>query len=235
MGISVQQLRAKIGTFSQPVKCKQTFKTFKPMGLSLAIKAVLFYLLLAQCVESNPGPPKTGRNSDTIRGRSDATASSSSGQEAEVPASLTRPPRSCSSGRSTSQISITDMLHFRDPRVISETDTGDTGDTDMDDVDQLDCQNLDFGLIILEIRKDVKGIHTKFDIMEHTVNQLKVDNEELKKQNKNLVQTVNDLSERLKHVESVPEISQNKHKKMETQMKRNNLKFHNVPEQQNET
>ncbi|KAH3772024.1 hypothetical protein DPMN_173355 [Dreissena polymorpha] len=71
--------------------------------------------------------------------------------------------------------------------------------------------------------------------MEHTVNQLKVDNEELKKQNKNLVQTVNDLSERLKHVESVSEISQNKHEKIETQMKRNNLKFHNVPEQQNET
>ncbi|KAH3786719.1 hypothetical protein DPMN_164828 [Dreissena polymorpha] len=71
--------------------------------------------------------------------------------------------------------------------MISETDTGDTGDTDMDDVDQLDCQNLDFGLILLEIRKDVKGIHTQFDIMEHTVNQLKVDNEELKTHNKNLV------------------------------------------------
>ncbi|KAH3772025.1 hypothetical protein DPMN_173356 [Dreissena polymorpha] len=114
MGISVQQWRAKIGTFSQPVKCKQTLQTLKPMGLSLAIKAVLFYLLLAQCVESNPGPPKAGRNSGTIRGRSDAPASSSSGQEADVAASLTRPPRACSSGRSTSQISITDMLHSRD-------------------------------------------------------------------------------------------------------------------------
>ncbi|KAH3727943.1 hypothetical protein DPMN_053889 [Dreissena polymorpha] len=228
MGISVQQWRAKIGTFSQPVKCKQTLQTLKPMGLSLAIKAVLFYLLLAQCVESNPGPPKAGRNSGTIRGRSDAPASSSSGQEADVAASLTRPPRACSSWRSTSQISITDMLHSRDPRAISETDTGDTV---TDGVDQLDCQNLDFGLILLEIRKDVKGI----DIMEHTANQLKVDNEELKKQNKNLVQTVNDLSERLKHVESVSEISQNKHEKIDTQMKRNNLKFHNVPEQQNET
>ncbi|KAH3820959.1 hypothetical protein DPMN_122712 [Dreissena polymorpha] len=230
MGISVQQWHAKIGTFSQPVKCKQTFQTLKPMGLSLAIKAVLFYLLLALCVESNLGPPKTGSNSGTIHGRSDATASSTSRQEAEVPASLTRPPHACSSGRSPSQISITDMLHFRDPRVISERDTG---DTDMD-VDQLDCQNLDFGLILLEIRKDVKGIHTKFDIMEHTVNQLKVDNEELKKQNKNIMQTVNVLSERLKHVESVSEISQNKHEKIETQMKRNNLKFHNVPKQQNE-
>ncbi|KAH3747203.1 hypothetical protein DPMN_181624 [Dreissena polymorpha] len=168
MGISVQQWRAKIGTFSQPVKCKQTFQKLKPMGLSLAIKAVIFYLLLAQCVESNPGPPKTGRKSGTIRGRSDATASSTSGQEAEVPASLTRPPRACSSGRSTNQISITDMLHFRDPRVISETDTGDTGDTDMDDVDQLDCQNLDFGNILLEIRKDVKRIHTKFDRQDKT-------------------------------------------------------------------
>ncbi|KAH3818056.1 hypothetical protein DPMN_119645 [Dreissena polymorpha] len=89
-------------------------------------------MLLAQCVEPKSGPPKTSLNSGKIRGRSDATATRSSVQYGDVTATLTRPPRTWTSGRLTSQISITDMLHFRDPTGISETNTGDT-DTDGDD------------------------------------------------------------------------------------------------------
>ncbi|KAH3853210.1 hypothetical protein DPMN_095732 [Dreissena polymorpha] len=70
------------------------------------------------------------------------------------------------------------MLHLRDPTEISNTNTG---DTDTDGVDQLDYQDLNSGLILLEIHKDLKGIHNKFDIMERRVNQLKSENEELKK------------------------------------------------------
>ncbi|XP_052795436.1 uncharacterized protein LOC128228275 [Mya arenaria] len=61
MGISLQQWRAKIGTFSkQLIKNKAVLgsRILQLQGLSLSIRIFLFFILLAQCVEPNPGPSK---------------------------------------------------------------------------------------------------------------------------------------------------------------------------------
>ena len=56
MSISTSQWRVKIGAFSQPVKTKTHIKTLKTKYVSLAIQIALFYMLVVQGIESNPGP-----------------------------------------------------------------------------------------------------------------------------------------------------------------------------------
>ncbi|WAR15908.1 hypothetical protein MAR_030502, partial [Mya arenaria] len=69
MGISLQQWRGKIGTFSQTLKNSFILNLIilQQKGLSLAIRIALFYLLCAQCVEPNPGPPKVNPGTNTTK------------------------------------------------------------------------------------------------------------------------------------------------------------------------
>ncbi|XP_052765759.1 uncharacterized protein LOC128207012 [Mya arenaria] len=69
MGISLQQWRGKIGTFSQTLKNSFILNLIilQQKGLSLAIRIALFYLLCAQCVEPNPGPPKVFQGTNTTK------------------------------------------------------------------------------------------------------------------------------------------------------------------------
>ena len=59
MGVTIEVWRQRIGTFSQPVRCKSAFNTLqlKSKYISLCIRTVLFLMLVVQGVESNPGPP----------------------------------------------------------------------------------------------------------------------------------------------------------------------------------
>lgn len=68
MGIDINQWRARIGCFSQPVKKCVHIQTLKIKHISFALRLVLFLLLVVQGIESNPGPPRPGRNSGA-RGR----------------------------------------------------------------------------------------------------------------------------------------------------------------------
>ena len=64
MGVSVEQWRQRIGTFSQPVRCPSLIPTLKlnTKYISLSIRTALFLILVTQGVESNPGPtPGPGR------------------------------------------------------------------------------------------------------------------------------------------------------------------------------
>lgn len=67
MGIDINQWRARIGCFSQPVKKFIHIQTLKIKHVSFALRLVLFLLLVVQGIESNPGP-RPGRNSG-VRGR----------------------------------------------------------------------------------------------------------------------------------------------------------------------
>ena len=68
-GVSVELWRIRIGCFVMPKKCKTHLKTLKPVTMSLAIRLVLFYLLVVEGVESNPGPPGPSRRSNTAGAR----------------------------------------------------------------------------------------------------------------------------------------------------------------------
>ena len=71
MGNSVEQWRASIGGFCQPVKSKSRLKTLQVKCrtfVSLAIRITLFLLLVVEGVEANPGPPRSNP-ADPGRGR----------------------------------------------------------------------------------------------------------------------------------------------------------------------
>ena len=60
MGNTLNQWRAAVGGFCQPVKCKTRFKTLQiryHCFMSLGLRTLLLVLLVAQGVEPNPGPP----------------------------------------------------------------------------------------------------------------------------------------------------------------------------------
>ena len=46
-----------------PRKCKSQLRTLKQVPINFVIRLVLFYLLVAEGIESNPGP-QTGSTSD---------------------------------------------------------------------------------------------------------------------------------------------------------------------------
>ena len=68
MGVTVEQWRAKIGSFSQPFKTKSRLETLKWKSVSLALRLVLFFLLVAEGIEANPGPGSRGRGGNGGRG-----------------------------------------------------------------------------------------------------------------------------------------------------------------------
>ena len=73
MGVDLYTYRLRIGSFSQPSRCKFRMRTLSVSSnrICLCIRVVLFVLLVAQCVEHNPGPidkAATGRGSPSGRG-----------------------------------------------------------------------------------------------------------------------------------------------------------------------
>ena len=58
MGVSIQQWRAVIGCFSQPLKVRTRLKTLSLKYVSLSVRILLFFLLVVEGVEANPGPLK---------------------------------------------------------------------------------------------------------------------------------------------------------------------------------
>ena len=56
--------------------------------------------------------------------------------------------------------------------------------------------------ILLEIRKDVMSLNSKFDTLSKSVNQLKVENRKLKDQNDKLETKVSTLTDKLQSVET---------------------------------
>ena len=75
MGVTVEQWRAKIGSFLQPVKSKTRLDTLKcnVKSLTLAIRLLLFFLLVAEGIEANPGPASRGRGATGGRGAARGT------------------------------------------------------------------------------------------------------------------------------------------------------------------
>ena len=79
MGISITEWRARIGSFSQPQSASRcTFSktsVLNAKSITLCLRIALFLILIAQCIEPNPGPGRSGKQLFTTNS---ASASSSS-------------------------------------------------------------------------------------------------------------------------------------------------------------
>ena len=56
MGISIELWRMSVGSFVMALKCKTRLKTLRLKYVSLTIRILLFFFLLAEGLEANPGP-----------------------------------------------------------------------------------------------------------------------------------------------------------------------------------
>lgn len=278
MGISVEQWRVKIGTFCQPNKCKTKLKTLELRYVSLCIRVILFYLLVAEGIETNAGPPwrPTGRGSRGNRsnrgeacgfgppsGRGSRWASqrdyfANDGTDGIMDHRVYGPLRSehLISQSSAGQQSSNSWLINAQPQsqmVSNELTRNDTSDNEsdntlFDDVNNYDNSGSDASTsgnipqggnnmtdLLLEIRRDVKQMNKKFDGMERTVKDLKKDNQHLKQQNERLSKQVYELSNSVTKLEARAKESEKKNEQLETQSRRDNLKFYGIEEDPKET
>ena len=70
MGVSLTLWRARIGCFVKPRMCRTRVETVKPVFVSLAIRLTLFYLLIAEGIESNSGPNSRSTDAGSEQGSS---------------------------------------------------------------------------------------------------------------------------------------------------------------------
>ena len=89
--------------------------------------------------------------------------------------------------------------------------------------------------LLLEIRSDVKRMNKKFDSLDKKVKVLKLDNKQLKQQNENLSKQVTDLTTTVISLETRIQDTEKKNEQQEAQSRRENLKFHGIGEDVNET
>ena len=98
-----------------------------------------------------------------------------------------------------------------------------------------ETDDIDITSILLEIRRDVKSLDKRFDSLENTVRELKSDNTFLKEQNAELTSSVAFLSNKVNSIEKDLKAASTKNERLEMLIKKNNLKFFNIEEEQNET
>ena len=89
--------------------------------------------------------------------------------------------------------------------------------------------------LLLDIRSEMRYMNRKFDNLETSINSLKQDNKSLKKQNKNLTQKVETLTTELQNVTELARENERKNEKLESQSRRENLKFFGLEEARNES
>ena len=129
----------------------------------------------------------------------------------------------------------------RDDR--TDTDTDDGFQTEMPpttstlsggDIGCLDDWS-DFQTLLLDIRRDVKYMNTKFDKLERSMLSLREDCKTLKQQTKTLSKKVDVLSFELESVEKIAQENQRKNERLESQFRRENLKFYGIDESRRES
>ena len=229
--------------------------TLKPVSMSLAIRLVLFYLLIAEGIESNPRPGSGSgpRGARSPRGRGQGGRGS---RRRDAPDIFAETPVGGMSGhnirnnppyslrpRASHQPSVSAWLMNSQP----PTQPNDSGRTDLrtaqSDMD-LASENsetddnlaeADTTALLLEIRRDVKKMNKKFDHLEKSVRTLKHDSKLLKEQNIRLTSQVTDLQTTVSQLESRTRDTEMKNERLETQSRRDNLRFHGFEGKRDET
>lgn len=274
MGVSVEQWRIRIGSFMMPRKCKIQVKTLKLKYVSLSIRILLFYLLLAEGVEANPGPqtrgnpgrsggvPQRGRGGQSPRGRGRGARRGRGSRDWDQPVDifadvdrnsrdnrgsqrydLRRPSRSETQPSVSSWLLNSQQRSQSEPRlddlqppsiVSSRSDTelaSQTSEPNLND----NLNETDTTSILLEIRRDVKNLNTKFDHLEKSVQSLKRDSKFLKDQNSILTKQVTDLQSTVSQLESRAQEAEIRNERLEAQSRRDNLRFYGFEDKQGET
>jgi regulator of replication initiation timing len=230
MGISIEAWRAKIGTFSQPVKKIFHMNTLKPRHISLCIRVVLFLMLITQCVVPNPGPgPGTswrapsGRQSTSGSGPSRPTLQEQVHDQRELRSATKRSSEMHTENQNSP--SLTTWLRKE----------GDLSRPKHTSGSNIDVNPSDPTAILLEIHRDVKSLNSKFDSLDATVEELKEENRKLAEQNKNLTSDVATLKDQVQCLQTNFEKNSKRQEKIESQNKRKNLKFYDIDQNQNES
>ena len=224
MGISIPQWRVKIGAFSQPVKSKTNIKTLKTKYVSLAIKIALFYMLVVQGIESNPGPGSgrgrggSGNNGATTRRATlsrremvsqfeDSTCIQPLTESLPTPGSQhdTQPSVSTwlNHGNTRSQHAETSPWHPQEPSKpinITHSPKGQTNETDMFSF----LRNMRSDLLNQNERvsHDINNMNSKIDSVLLTVNELKSDYQQLKQDNISLQNELSKMKIKLDQYEN---------------------------------
>lgn len=277
MGDSVEQWRMRIGSFMMPRKCKIQLQTLKLKYVSLSIRILLFYLLLAEGVEANPGPqtrgnpgrsggsPPRGRGGQSPRGRGRGARGGRGSRDWDQPVDifadgdrngrdnrgsqrydLRRPSRSETQPSVSSWLLNSQQRSQSEPRfddlqppsnLSTQSDTelaSQTSDLNLND-NLNGTDTTDTTSILLEIRRDVKNLNTKFDHLEKSVQSLKRDSKFLKDQNSLLTKQVTDLQSTVSQLESRAQEAEIRNERLEAQSRRDNLRFYGFEDKHGET
>ena len=89
--------------------------------------------------------------------------------------------------------------------------------------------------LLLEIRRDVKRMNTKFDSLEKSVHDLKRDNRQLKQQNRVITNEINQMKTAFSKLEVRTAEAEKKSENLEAQLRRDNLKFFGFQDDDKET
>ena len=231
MGDDLDTYRCRIGTFSQPCRCRSGAESLHVYRISMFIRIVLFFLLAIYCVETNPGPSNgaTGIGAPTGRGSKSGSQRNQTRMNKNVSResfgnnrcidTVQSPPRTRHSQRHTdaNQSNLNSWIH--DAR--SDAD--------------LENEDCDSKTILLEIRNDIKCMNKKFDKMERSISNLEAENKALREQNELLNEKVESLTNTVSLLEKSSRQNELNCETLESQSRRNNLKFHGFKDERGET
>ena len=77
--IEIALWRARVGTFSQPIKCRTALPVLRITGVLLGVRVLLFLLLAVNGVETNPGPLAGSGVHDKGKGKGGSTTAAGRG------------------------------------------------------------------------------------------------------------------------------------------------------------
>ena len=200
MGIALELWRSRIGCFIQSTKQRSRTTEMNLSSaltfLSFSIRLALFALLIAQCVEPNPGPPKQvkGDNREkTVRTRRTEKGSgvkygmeNNSTQETNI---STQQSVSASTSYNSDQPRINEWLNQTQRTENIDSDNEDDFQSTNGNPDQPVEVSMVATQILIDIQHNIKMLNSKFDKMEKTMVDLKSENESLKLENTNLEKT----------------------------------------------
>ncbi|KAH3726101.1 hypothetical protein DPMN_051957 [Dreissena polymorpha] len=180
MGISNEHWRARIGAFTQPMKKKKSLQqnaNDKSNYISLTIRILLLFILVAQCVERNPGTDLRYRSkqSKSISHSTNRATGRKTGPTGGNEFGPILPELSCQqpsgSALDNGQTYLSNWLNSTNT-ISTGTKSGNQLHDDAIYVEDSDSGSIDVASILLEIRREVKKMNSKFDKLEQSVKDL---------------------------------------------------------------